>query len=72
MGDINTNIREIIAGLTEEEEEDEKEELRGRGRAGGGGGGGGGGGRGACYYIGSCYTIQAVCLRHWQPYIDQK
>ena len=74
MGDINTNIREIIAGLTEEEEEDEKEELRGGGRAGGGGGGGGGGGREACYYIGirSCYTIQTVCLRHWQPYIDQK
>ena len=49
MGDINTNIREIIAGLTEEDEEDEEEELRGGGRGGGGGeggGGGGGGGRG--------------------------
>ena len=26
MGDINTNIREIIAGLTEEDEEEEEED----------------------------------------------
>ena len=29
MGDINTNIREIIAGLTEEDEEEDEEEEEG-------------------------------------------
>ena len=29
MGDINTNIREIIAGLTEEEKEQEEEKEEG-------------------------------------------